>query len=96
MSKINVNRLTADVELLRLLREIAAQLNGLSEGKISANYNAYTAEPTTGTWAKGDYITNSNPVEAGIALSKYVVKGFICVASGTPGTWVQDRGLTGN
>ena len=77
-------------------KQVAQQVNALSEGRLSATYNAYTAAPTTGTWAKGDYIKNSNPAEAGMAFSKYVVLGFICVTAGTPGTWVQVRGLTGN
>lgn len=94
--KINVNRLDADVELLRLLREMAAQINGLSEGNISANYAARTAAPTTGTWNRGDKVRNSAPAELGAASSKYVIDGWICVTAGTPGTWVQQRTLTGN
>jgi hypothetical protein len=94
--KINVNRLAADVELLRLLREIAAQVNGLSEGNMSAHYGARTAAPTTGTWNRGDKVRNSEPAELGAASSRYVIDGWICIASGTPGTWVQQRTLTGN
>lgn len=78
------------------LSEIALQLNALTEGHISAVTNAYTAAPTTGTWKQGDFIRHSAPVEAGAAASKYVVLGFICTVSGTPGTWVQCRALTGN
>ena len=89
-------RANVDAELARILRDMARQINSLSEGSISARYNAATAAPTTGTWAKGDTLTNSNPAELGTALSKYVVTGWICVASGTPGTWVQTRSLTGN
>lgn len=55
-----------------------------------------TSSPTTGTWAQGDRYRNTAPVEAGTASSKYVVIGYICVASGTPGTWVELRCLTGN
>ena len=89
-------RANVDAELARILRDMARQINGLSEGSIAARYNAAAAAPTTGTWAKGDTLTNSNPAELGTALSKYVVTGWICVASGTPGTWVQTRTLTGN
>lgn len=96
MSMINVNRLNTDVELLRVLREIATQLNGLSEGRIAANYAALTSAPTTGTWAKGDKVRNSNPSELGTASSKYVIDGWICTVGGTPGTWLQQRTLTGN
>jgi hypothetical protein len=55
-----------------------------------------TAAPTTGTWSQGDYVKNIAPIEGGTAGSKYVIRGWICVSSGTPGTWVQDRALTGN
>ena len=72
------------------------QVNDLAEGRITAAHNAYTAAPTTGTYAQGDYIRNSAPAEAGSASSKYVILGWVCVASGTPGTWVQCRALTGN
>lgn len=55
-----------------------------------------TATPTTGTWRVGDYVVNSTPSEQGSAGSKYIIRGFSCTIAGTPGTWVQDRGLTGN
>lgn len=82
--------------LYELFRQISNQVNGLSEGSIVANYNADTTAPTTGTYYQGDFIRNSTPVEAGTAGSKYVVYGFICVSSGSPGTWVEQRMLTGN
>lgn len=61
-----------------------------------AVYNAATAAPTTGTWQQGDTVRNRTPTELGTAGSKYVVTGWTCIASGTPGTWVQNRTLTGN
>lgn len=76
--------------------EISSQLNALTEGHIVAVTNAYTAAPTTGTWKQGDFIRHSAPSEAGGAGTKYVISGFICTVSGTPGTWVQSRVLTGN
>lgn len=89
-------RLLADPSLFREMREHATQVNQLTEGKVSAIYNADTAAPTTGTHAQGDFIRNSAPVEAGLVGSKYVVFGWVCVSGGTPGTWVQTRYLTGN
>lgn len=82
--------------LTLLLRAIADQINNLTEGRISAVTNAYTAAPTTGTHAQGDFVRNSAPSEAGGAGSKYVVIGWVCTVSGTPGTWLQCRYLTGN
>ena len=95
--KLNTTpRINADVALLRELKEHAAQVNALSEGRLAGTYNAQTAAPTTGTWAIGDYIKNSAPAEAGVALSKYVILEWVCTVSGTPGTWLQCRALTGN
>ncbi len=85
-----------DPDLYDLLKRIAVQLNGISEGAISAHYTAYTAPPTTGRWAQGDFQRNSAPVEAGVALSKYVVLGWICTVGGEPGTWLECRVPTGN
>lgn len=95
--KLNVTpRANVDADTARWYREIAYQVNALSEGKAQAFYGASTAAPTTGTWAQGDFVKNSAPVEAGAAASKYVITGWLCVAAGTPGTWVQQRCLTGN
>lgn len=77
-------------------RQVAQQVNGISEGLISASYSALTSIPTSGTWAQGDFVKNKTPVEAGAVASKYVVIGWICVSSGTPGTWLPARVLTGN
>ena len=55
-----------------------------------------TGYPTTGTWSQGDKCENTSPTELGTAGSKYVVVGWICTVSGTPGTWLEMRSLTGN
>lgn len=39
-----------------------------------------SAAPTTGTWVRGDVVWNSAPSAGG-------APGFMCTASGTPGTW---------
>ena len=80
----------------RQIKDVATQLNGISEGKASAVTNAATAAPTTGTYAAGDFVKNSAPSELGGGGSKYVILGWICTVSGTPGTWLQCRVLTGN
>lgn len=86
----------AQRQLDRLYRDTSTQLNQLSEGYIQAVTNAATAAPTSGTWNRGDFIRNSAPSELGAVGQKYVIHGFICTASGTPGTWLQCRYLTGN
>jgi len=87
---------TNDPVLQRELREHATQVNLISEGRIAGFYAATTAAPTSGDWMKGDAVRNSAPSELGTAGSKYVIEGWTCVVSGTPGTWVQRRFLTGN
>lgn len=84
------------VRLSDLHRQVAVQLNNLSEGALAGKYTASTAAPTTGTWARGDEITNSAPSELGSASSKYVIDKWKCTVGGTPGTWLEMRSLTGN
>ena len=55
-----------------------------------------SAAPTTGTWAQSDKYKNTSPIESGSGGSKYVVIGWVCTVSGTPGTWLDMRVLTGN
>lgn len=83
-------------ELRHRLTETHQQINGISEGLVTAAHNAATSAPTTGTWAQGDVIRNKAPSELGSAGSKYIITGWACVASGTPGTWLPLRSLTGN
>lgn len=46
-----------------------------------------TAAPTVGTWDQGDKVWNATPTAGGFA-------GFICVTSGTPGTWKTFGAIT--
>lgn len=85
-----------DTVVLRELREHATQVNMLSEGKLSAEYGAMTAAPTSGVHARGDFVRNSAPSELGSMSSMYVIFGWVCVAGGSPGTFVECRFLTGN
>lgn len=79
-----------------LFRETMLRIDTLAYGHLEGVKGKGTAAPTTGTWAQGDYIRNTTPVEAGSAGSKYWIRGWWCEVGGTPGTWKQDRGLTGN
>ena len=81
--------------LKTMMRRISASVNGLIEGRLAA-VDSFAAAPTTGLWQRGDFVRNSAPIELGAAASKYVIYGFLCIASGTPGTWVPCRFLTGN
>ena len=95
--KINrTNRGTKDPDTEKFYKEVAQQVNALSEGLLAANYNALPSIPTSGAHARGDEVRNSEPSELGLSGFKYVVRGWLCVASGTPGTWVEQRFPTGN
>jgi hypothetical protein len=81
--------------LIGYLGRVARQLNGISEGRLAAVTNSGTAAPTGGTNYQGDKVWNSAPTELGGAGSRYCIVGWICVASGSPGTWKEMRTLTG-
>ena len=102
MSKINVNRVLSQqydrANITDVIRTIAQQVNGLSEGVGVAHYQRDSVAPTGSavSYAQGDFRWNKQPAEAGSAGSKYVTFGWICVADGSPGTWLDCRFLTGN
>jgi hypothetical protein len=77
------------------LSKIDEQLNALSEGRLSASYQARSTVPATGSYALGDKVWNSTPAELGTVGGKYIVLGWICVTPGTPGTLKEMRVLTG-
>ncbi len=80
--------------IYELWRELVGQVNGLSEGAISACTNAAAAAPATGSYTPGDFVRNSAPVELGPAGARYVVEGWLCLAA--PATFVEKRFFTGN
>ncbi|WP_233875231.1 hypothetical protein [Paraburkholderia adhaesiva] len=75
---------------------IACMREANAFGVLGGEDVANTMPTAGGPWHQGKYLRNASPVETGTAGSKYVVRGWTCVAAGTPGTWVQDRALTGN
>lgn len=81
--------------LSKWMREAGSKVNALAEGRISAKEGTATAAPTGGEYTLGDFVTNSAPAELGAVGSKYVVLGWVCTASGNPGTWKECRALTG-
>ena len=83
-------------KLKDLLRLIVAQINAMGDGKMTGSNMTAASVPTTGTYAQGDFVRNSTPTELGTPGSKYVIEGWLSVAGGTPGTFVQKRFLTGN
>lgn len=101
MSKLSSpNRLPNEYrksDLFKILSEIDTQVNNLSEGRVSANYNAATVVPasTAVASARGDKVWKSNTTVQGTVGSQYVTIGWVCTNSGTPGTWQEMRVLTG-
>jgi len=81
--------------LSALLREYAEQINRTTDGRIDAFYSAMTGPPTAGSAQRGDFVRNSAPSVMGPPGSQFVVHGWQCVASGSPGAWVACRFLTG-
>lgn len=81
-------------DLTEWSRKVMREHNNLASGRVSATLSG-TASPTTGDYNQGDFVRNSAPTELGTAGSKHVITGWLCVASGTPGTWVECRSLTG-
>jgi hypothetical protein len=76
-----------------ILRSIETQMGLHAEGRLAGRYTAATAAPTTGDWAKGDIVDNSSPSVVTSAASDYVIVGWICTVSGSPGTWKERRVL---
>lgn len=66
------------------------------DNAFNSKVNHLNAPPTSGDYVVGDRVINGLPVETGTAGAKYVINGWVCVTSGTPGTWVPMRTLTGN
>jgi hypothetical protein len=87
-------------ELAEIVRAICGQVNTLSEGRISARYQAQVSVPVSVAAAVGDVVWDSNTtvrgsVAPGVA-SSYVRIGWVCtVGSPTNATWQEMRLLTG-
>jgi hypothetical protein len=86
-------------QLDSLYRQIAQQLNQLSDGTIQAQNTASAAMPTSGTFTAGDFVVNRSPAILGGAGSRYVIRGWIRMTSGSTHVlntdWCESRTLTG-
>lgn len=72
--------------LTDLFKPLLEQVNSLTEGRIASVHNAQTSAPSTGTYAAGDFIRNSAAADTGDGTAIF---GWLCVLSGTPGTWFE-------
>lgn len=86
-------------QLDRLYRDTAQQVNQMSEGKIQSATNAVSSMPTTGSYTAGDFVVNSAPAILGAPGSRYVVRGWIRITSGSAHVlntdWTEARIITG-
>lgn len=58
-----------------------------------ARHAAQTAVPTSGNYQRGDIVWNSTPTNVTTDVADYVILGWICTVSGTPGTFREIRVL---
>jgi hypothetical protein len=65
---------------VKIIEPLVRQVDDLSEGRKSAYHGEVSAAPTIGEHVRGDWVKNSLPDASGYF-------GWICIASGTPGTW---------
>lgn len=84
-----------------IVRAICQQINVVSEGKITARYNAVTVAPSGSAvaYAPGDFVADINAtvgasIGSGVPLA-YIRQGWINVAAGSPGTIQELRIPTG-
>lgn len=85
-------------DLINILTQIDSQVNNLSEGRITASYNAGTISPnaTAVPSSVGDQVRNAAATVQGTVGAQYVITGWICTTAGTPGVWQPMRTLTGS
>lgn len=69
--------------------------SGFTGEGISRRVLTGTTPPSVGSWNAGDFVINKTPSVAGSGGSRYVIHGWICTVTGSPGTWVPARTLTG-
>lgn len=87
--------------ITEIIRTICTQVNNLSEGKITARYQAQSVVPGSSVAAQvGDFVANLNPTVVngtvtGTLVGNYIIEGWICTASDPVNpVWKQVRILT--
>ena len=71
----------------KALRQKATFPSSVYDGNVVSGAEAgYAAAPTTGTWTRGDVVFNTTPAK-GVSI------GWVCTASGTPGSWETIGGV---
>ena len=77
-----------------IIRALCNQVNPLSEGRLSARYNAQSTVPSGSavSYAPGDFVPDSNCT----VTNGSVRLGWVCVAPGTPGSFQEVQVLIAN
>lgn len=73
-------------KLTLLFRDAAQQVNAAADGQIVASNNARTSIPTTGTFAKGDFVRKDAPSVSGSGI----VVGWLRITDGSSHTLDTD------
>ncbi|WP_276353959.1 hypothetical protein [Cohnella caldifontis] len=80
------------------LKPATLEADLLVQGGLKTTYAS--AKPTSGSYNQGDYVRNAKPVKSGNRGSRYVVKGWIRLTTGSNHVlntdWAEDRSLTGD
>jgi hypothetical protein len=102
VSNLNRYGITTTAMLSKLKIDDLTQFDSNTTGAVNINCpsNRATSMPSSGTWAIGDFVTNTNISEQGTAGSKYIVRGWSRITTGSGNVlntdWVTARMLTGN
>lgn len=73
------DRAQSERKLTDLFRDVAQQVNAAADGQMAASNNARTSIPTTGTFAKGDFVRKDEPSASGAG----VVVGWLRLTDGS-------------
>jgi len=84
-------------KFIEILAGIDNKVNTLAEGRLQGRHYTGTETPSSSAIpaAVGDIVWNSNVTVQGTVAAQYVLIGWACTASGTPGVWRDMRLLTG-
>jgi hypothetical protein len=86
--------------LTEYLRRLSRKVDEMAYGRIAEMDSAAPTPPVAGTWARGDFVRNSQPTQLGTAGSRYIVLGWSRLTNGSANAlntdWFEVRALTGN
>jgi hypothetical protein len=73
--------------LIRVLNDYTTQVsrtvNDLSTNRRAVLFNETSVAPTSGLFAKGDFVPKKDPEESGTVGDKYIMYGWLCIQEGS-------------